>query len=446
MIWKTRDTQSDNIINYPFFDDTGIYHFVGFTHAGSRGSTWAGVNTAGFAILNSVAEDMPGTAQGRNGFLMTHALRNFATISEFENYLTSTNETGRIVRANFAVIDALGNAAMFEVGDTMFIKYDINDPEHGSQGYMVRSNFSYFGDGENGRERYNRSHDIISGLMTTTDNSLSPKSIINYHFRDFSDDDAVPFPIPFTGSTNGHPGYINIRRSICNTFSTAAMVIEGINSSDEVPVMWTLSGFPAVTPAIPYIPVPFTMDLTHIPLISFEVQDLLMDILERPHLMNTNHFYLQSLQGIWEQIGYFEIDIFANFNSLMESEDFETIYPEWLKNMNTLAHRLMYDFMDLVTTDISDETIPIIVPNTLTTYPNPHKGRFYINLKHNFVSDYTIEVFNVRGQLIHTEQRDRSKSISSSSIILDSNIPSGVYLIQVSDHENVFTAKTLVIK
>lgn len=81
-----------------------------------------GVNEHGFAIINSAISDLPTNKQGiGNGALMKTVLGSCKTVVQFENYLKSTNKTGRATQANFAVMDTTGAAAIFETGEVFII-------------------------------------------------------------------------------------------------------------------------------------------------------------------------------------------------------------------------------------------------------------------------------------------------------------------------------------
>ena len=145
-----------------------------------------GVNEKGFSVVNSTARDLTGGTTGfDNGELMRYALGNCATVSEFEALLRTTDSIGRRTQANFAVIDSCGKAALFETGGKAHWKYDADNPEQAPDGFIVRSNFSVQGGGDEGMERYLRANDLLSALHE--EDSISYKAIIHRFMRDFSD-------------------------------------------------------------------------------------------------------------------------------------------------------------------------------------------------------------------------------------------------------------------
>ena len=76
-----------------------------------------------------------------NGVVMMKALGVCATVDEFEEFIR-TMEIPRGARANFAVIDGVGGAAYFEVGDERYFRFDVKDSP---KGYLYRTNFSVAG-------------------------------------------------------------------------------------------------------------------------------------------------------------------------------------------------------------------------------------------------------------------------------------------------------------
>lgn len=93
LLWKNRDTSTlDNEV--AFFDD-GEYPYIGVINAGDRAQVWMGVNSVGFAIMNSESQDLEGDTLDAEGYFMKQALMECATASDFERLLLKTNEPGR---------------------------------------------------------------------------------------------------------------------------------------------------------------------------------------------------------------------------------------------------------------------------------------------------------------------------------------------------------------
>ena len=166
IMWKNRDTDSfQNAIRC--FND-GKYTSMGLIDSDdpSGKSVWIGYNSAGFAIMNTVSYNliMKDTIdlRDREGIIMREALKQCATVDEFEMFLNKhTKPLG--VETNFGVIDAIGGAAYFEVNNFSFKKLDVNDPGIAPLGYIIHTNFSFTGDPNrgSGQIRYKTAEDLF---------------------------------------------------------------------------------------------------------------------------------------------------------------------------------------------------------------------------------------------------------------------------------------------
>ena len=163
-IFKNRDSSSG--MNNAMLQLTGTkYKFVGVFNARTTSTTsvWYGHNEAGFAILNTVIYYMNSATSSANtsaGALMKKALGQCATVDEFEQLLIQTQAGSVTLSTNFAVMDTLGNVALFETSNKSYTKFDVNDPEVAPDGYLIRTNFAFtspFYDSTNhvGEQRYN---------------------------------------------------------------------------------------------------------------------------------------------------------------------------------------------------------------------------------------------------------------------------------------------------
>ncbi|QQS35922.1 MAG: T9SS type A sorting domain-containing protein [Ignavibacteriales bacterium] len=269
LLWKVRDN-SDMPNNNLVYNSSCAYKFIAVVNNGDS-VVWMGVNEKGLAIVNSTAYDLPGTNSGfSNGSLMYYALGYLSSVEQFENLLERTNQTGRKTRANFALIDASGAAAIFETAGTQFKKFDANDLTQSPDGFVIRTNFAFSGGGTTGTDRYKRTVELISSLKK--DNALSYESIIKNHFRDFSNELSVPVELPYKNRWyNSKPfGYINSNFSVCRKISLSASVFHGVKSNEPpaLTTMWTSLGNPSSTVALPYWVVGETPELTRGELIS----------------------------------------------------------------------------------------------------------------------------------------------------------------------------------
>ena len=146
ILWKHRDTDSlDNSLRH-FSGEK--YSFVGLVNSSSAdGEVWGGINTAGFAVVNTASyclknDDVPRSEMDREGILMYRALEICSSLEDFETFLdTLSRPMG--VEANFGCIDACGGAAWFETGNQAYVMRDL---AVSGRGFEVVTNFSWSGD------------------------------------------------------------------------------------------------------------------------------------------------------------------------------------------------------------------------------------------------------------------------------------------------------------
>lgn len=155
LLWKHRDSgHEDNVVERVIPNDGTSLAYVAVFNASdrNRAEAWAGVNEAGFAVMNTASYNLaPDTAavKDREGVVMTMALRTCRLTADFTSLLDSLIATGTPlgIQANFGVIDTSGGAAYIEASDHGYTVFPIENEE---EGWMVRTNFSYSG-GQEGR-------------------------------------------------------------------------------------------------------------------------------------------------------------------------------------------------------------------------------------------------------------------------------------------------------
>ena len=162
MMFKHRDTGELN--NRIAHFQGPKYAFVGLVNSPSlHGEVWAGMNSEGLCIMNTASynlrEDTLSCQMDREGELMFHVLGNCATIEDFEAWMQTYPQPWG-VEANFGLIDAHGGAAYYEMNNSKWIKYDVNQSP---TGYRVVTNFSEAGRYEDyeGWERYQTASAIM---------------------------------------------------------------------------------------------------------------------------------------------------------------------------------------------------------------------------------------------------------------------------------------------
>lgn len=262
LMWKNRDT--DSLANSVRHYNGEKYSFISLVNTGcTAGESWIGVNTAGFAIMNTASyclkdDDVPSTSMDREGRVMYRALEICATLDDFENFLdTLSRPMG--VEANFGCIDACGGAAWYETGNFTWHKIDVNDCPGG---YMVVTNFSFSGPESRwkGVERYRTASAIFSEMDRSGSlSSAGPLDIIDSLSRSYRHEvlgiDLVRDSSLFLSSTAG----LAVDQDFIPRNSTSAsVVITGAGECDDPLscVMWAALGYPLCSVAVP-VPVSF---------------------------------------------------------------------------------------------------------------------------------------------------------------------------------------------
>lgn len=257
VMWKNRDTSNlHNCVSYFVGERFDYIAIVDSRTVEAPKSVWIGTNRAGFSVMNTLSynlREQGDTQTGKNnGVLMKRALEVCATIDDFQHLLdTLARPLG--VCSNYGVIDAEGGAAYFETGNDGYVKYDVNDPLVAPLGYMVRTNYSLCGkeDVGTGYIRYQHADAELSQAVATK--NVTPQWLFNRLSRSFVnplmgiDLSDGRFNKPYSAGWFYEQDFIARRKSSC------AVVIEGVNPGEapELTTMWTVIGYPPVSPAIP---------------------------------------------------------------------------------------------------------------------------------------------------------------------------------------------------
>lgn len=220
VMMKHRDTEDPNNRMEWFMGPK--YSFKALVNSTFDGrSVWAGMNSAGFCIINTATydlkdDDVPYSEMDQEGVLMFNALGICESVEDFQNYLDTLTKPWH-VEANFGVIDAFGGAAYFEANNHEYVRFNVAD-EPG--GYMVVTNFTRTGrkDDRLGVDRWEKACDIMEGIDVS---HAGHKVLFNEISR----------------------SYLPILRDI----SACSIVMEGVPSGSDPSetVMWTICGCPS---------------------------------------------------------------------------------------------------------------------------------------------------------------------------------------------------------
>lgn len=256
VLYKHRDTGNLNNALAIFTD--GKYNYVGLLNSDKNWNNelWGGYNSAGFAIMNSVAYNQNigdtsvyGDQEGR---IMKMALQQCETIADFEKLL---NELPKPlgVDTNFGVIDAFGGASYFETGHYSFNRIDANDPVAAPYGYLIRTNHSFTGpiDKGHGYIRYETASEALS--LAAAIQRYDPRYLISKTSRSLYHSLTRINLWNEMPSDNRTEKFVNFDDFIPRNSSASAICITGTKFGEDPSgtVMWTLLGFPLTTVAIP---------------------------------------------------------------------------------------------------------------------------------------------------------------------------------------------------
>ncbi len=251
LLWKHRDT--GNLENKMVHLKGEKYAYTGIFNVSdsSNSELWMGSNETGFSIMNTASYNINAGVEwnkqkDQEGLLMKKALGKCATVEEFEAFLQQ--ESGKWgIEANFGVIDAHGGAAFFETGFDDYVKYDVTDPQIAPQGYLIRTNFSFSAEPEDGQGyiRYTETVDLFQREMLKGGLSVEfilKKATRNMHHglmkRDIWED-YLP--------RDRHDEYmVSLQDYVVRYWSASSLIVEGVKPGENpgATTLWTLIGFP----------------------------------------------------------------------------------------------------------------------------------------------------------------------------------------------------------
>jgi hypothetical protein len=253
VLWKNRDTGV--LSNRVVYVADQPYSYLALVDAATPSGrhAFAGLNSAGFGIINSVAYNLPrraGETEDLEGIVMADALRTSRTVADFERYLQANLGPNLGSWANYGVIDAEGRAYIFEVHNHGYEKLDAGAAE---RGYLINTNFARSGQAGAGAGylRFERASELFDAFAP---GAVDFRVILTRHARDLGHvlltqptlDDARRMPA-------GRDLWIFTRDCINRPSTAAAVVIVGKNPADpSAPAtLWVIPGEPLTAIAVP---------------------------------------------------------------------------------------------------------------------------------------------------------------------------------------------------
>ena len=261
LMWKNRDTSDPNNKLMAFKGPKHDFIAVVISEAVDPSEVWGGQNAAGFALMNSQADDLSDGAKkldgAGNGAFMKLALGECATVRDFEALLV--REKGKWdLAANFGVIDAEGGACFFETRRDSFVKFDTRDPRVAPFGFIVRTNFAFTSPDHmlgGGFDRFERIGHIVEAARAQ--GRIGARFILREASRDLIHEklhsDPLARPLPDDPAA---PLYVHTNDTINRNTSVSVLVFEGAPSRDraDLGTMWVLLGQPVTGVAVPVWP------------------------------------------------------------------------------------------------------------------------------------------------------------------------------------------------
>ena len=249
LLWKHRDT--DEYYNHIEYLKGEKYSFTALVNTRDTvyHEVWAGANEKGFVIANNVSYNINTKVYdnpSQNGYVMKDALGVCATVDEFEEFLKAM-PVPRGARANFAVIDGVGGAAYFEVGDDRYFRFDVKDSPNG---YLYRTNFSVAGVEDKGAG-YIR-YEAAKKLFEKKKKKFTPGWILDNPARSFyhglMEKDLKDVSDKHLGN-----GFVISQDYIPRYTTTSSIVFEGVNPGEDPrnTILWSGIGYAPCSYAIP---------------------------------------------------------------------------------------------------------------------------------------------------------------------------------------------------
>jgi len=252
MLWKNRDTgELSNRVVYVKELPHSYLAVVDKDDPTGR-VCWAGLNDAGFGIMNTASYNLPqkkGEQTDGEGLIMAQALRTCRTVADFEAFLKANLGPNLGAATNFGVIDSEGSALLLEVHNHGVVRYEA---EAAPSKFLFVTNYSRSGTSTEGSGRI-RMDRVLELDHLRRSGPYSPLEI----FRDFARDTGHPLVKSTTWSQfhalKAQSHWVHTRHTINRWDTACSIVLVGKDPTrpDTRPMMWILPGEPLVSIALP---------------------------------------------------------------------------------------------------------------------------------------------------------------------------------------------------
>lgn len=467
MLWKNRDV-GDAVQKFCYFQpsqdaDRPAYGFLGNVYSSDTNRVYMGVNDVGFAIINSNSYNLGDSLLDGldDGDLMRMALERCQTLQDFEALLDLTAEKGRKDCWNIGVFDARGHVALYECSNFGYVKFDADNPEHATNGIILRATFGLSGGANRvGIERYKR----VNRLVHERDNEspLDAEFVLQILSRDLANPIADPYPLPYTGVQNGRPeGFILSQMLTINRFiSRSCMVIRGTKPGED-PSFST--SYCSIGPPVISVAYPLWVRARQVPMVlnmGLEVPMFTLTNRHRTHLypspkasVYVNSLYLVNLDGG----GLYSYTLPLEKQALEMADEFvndwnnELPSSEEVADAQAIIASIVYESYQEIPVGSFDrllaetETQPEIA-----SYPNPFNAQATIHLS-GFDDNEPIRigVYDLLGRKVRSLE---AVGGGSSLAVWDGRdnygqpVASGVYLMKAETSGYSAVTKSLLMK
>ncbi|MBP1653825.1 MAG: hypothetical protein H6Q28_381, partial [Bacteroidetes bacterium] len=252
LLWKNRDT--DDLSNKVVFVDDVPHKYLGVVNAADTSGriTWGGLNDAGFAIINTVAYNLPksGGLDDLEGHVMGDALRTCATVDDFEQYLKRNLGPGLGSWTNYCVIDARGGAAIFETHNKGYVRLPADTAVGGC---LLNTNFSRSGRANEGAGylRFDREERLFG---TISPGGFSRDFILQTAARDLGHPLLLnPEPETWKNLPADRPYWVHTNHTINRSGTASTVLIHGAKPGQDpsAATLWVILGEPVCSIALP---------------------------------------------------------------------------------------------------------------------------------------------------------------------------------------------------
>lgn len=469
ILWKNRDVTND-IQKFCYFEprsphaDTAFYSFIGNVYSSDTTRVYMGINEVGFGIINSNIYNL-GDSLSRgidDGELIRLALERCRNVEEFEDFLAYTALKGRLDCWNIGIIDADGEAMLYECSNYSYRKYDANNIEHAPDGIIIRTTFALSGGSHRPSiNRYKRAYNLAH--EREGENPIDVEFVLQTLSRDLFNPMADPYPLPYAGQQNGRlPGFIFSRDLTINRDkSRSVMLLRGVRQNEDprLSTAFCTIGPPVISIAFPLWvftrTIPSQLNLgQEVPMFSRVLQHRanLYPLSKEPFYLNSLYLKNSNGTGIFESTLPIEDNAIFRADSCIEAWNLE--FPsreEMFTSQQNISNYIYFNYMQIPLIRTGTEDLPIdLQQQGISCFPNPFNATTTIHLNgFRGESEISIKIYDLLGREVRSFDQ---MSGGERFIAWDGKdnrgeqASSGVYLIRAESSGHSNTIKALLIK